>query len=969
MVEKSKKYKKGRQISFQVILAGVFIWIFDTIMDYFFFYEGNSFWDLLILDIPTHELYIRLSFFIVLTVLGYIIYIQFKNQENLFISRIKIEEDLIQSQKKLNTIFQAIPDLYFMISRDGTYLEYKGQEGDLYVPPETFLGKKAKDFMPKELFERINVAIPKLYNTKQPQTIEYSLQMPDGKKRYFQSQMLYFSEEKHVSFTKDITENKLNEQKLKKSEHNLKERYKELDCIYKISQLQDETNLSLENLFKKSIEIIIKAFQFPDIACSKIKYREKLYFSENFKETDWKLSESIKIDNNIIVVTVNYLENKQFLHEEVLLLKNIINRFKNIIENKNSEEIRRDFNKKLEEEVITKTEELLVVRDQLNSIWDNLIDPIIVISEDYRILFSNKSAQNAFGKNLNGSLCYEKIKGINNPCDFCHLYPGKEIVIFDTLIEHEIKIPNSGEVKTFEISISKIKNFQGKPAMLETLRDINERKKIEHKLKESEFISQERVKELDSLYGISRLLAKPNISINRLLRDSIPLILRVWPNPEKTNVRIAYGLYEHKSENFKETLWKLSTLEFIGNNTLKIDVFSQDEDSLHIEKINVLKEIGDRIHMSISRREVELEKNKYVSIVRDSNDAIIVSDLKGTITGWNKSAEIIYGYTAEEIIGNSLISLIPPDRIDENSFIISEIRKGNHIDHYETKRLRKDGKILDISITASPIKNLINEIIGLSAISRDFTEVNEQQNLFKEEILKSSQFKSDFMSSMSHELRTPLNSIIGFSDILLEKYYGDLNEKQYHYVNNVRTSADHLLNLINDILDISKIEAGKMELNIENIHLNNIINTVENTLRPEFKKKNLKFDVIGLDDKNIIQADSVRLQEIMFNLLSNAVKYTKEGGIKLEIIESQDFWTFNIKDTGVGIKEEDFDLVFQEFKRIKSDFIASIEGTGLGLSLTKKLVELHGGNISFTSDYGKGSTFTFSLPKINISIE
>ncbi|MHA1474232.1 MAG: hypothetical protein ACTSPA_00755 [Promethearchaeota archaeon] len=155
MIENSKKNRKGTNIFLQVIMVGVLIWIFDSIMGYFFFYKGNSFWDLLILDIPIPQLYIRSSIFIILTVFGYIIYIQFKKQEFLFNSRILIEKELIQSQKKIDSIFQAIPDLFFMISRDGNYLEYKGQEKDLYVQPETFLGKKAKDFIPKELVEKI----------------------------------------------------------------------------------------------------------------------------------------------------------------------------------------------------------------------------------------------------------------------------------------------------------------------------------------------------------------------------------------------------------------------------------------------------------------------------------------------------------------------------------------------------------------------------------------------------------------------------------------------------------------------------------------------------------------------------------------------------------------------------------------------------------------------------------------------
>ena len=742
-----------------------------------------------------------------------------------------------------------------------------------------------------------------------------------------------------------------------------------MDSLFRISQLQDNPNLLIENFFKQSLEIIIQAFKFPDIISIKITYRDKSYSSENFEETDWKISESVKIDDDFLSLTICYLKDMQFLQEEVLFLKNITSRLKNVIENKKSEEIKRNFREKLAEEVNIKTKELIVIRDELNSIWDNLVDPIFVISEDYRILFTNKSAQNLFGNNLIGNFCYEKMKGLNNPCEFCILFPKGKIEILNSVVEHDMKIPKTSETRTFEISISKITNFQGLPAKLETLRDITDHKKAEDKLIESELNLQERIMELDCLYGISNLLAKSDISINELLRDSIPLILTIWSDPEKTYVRITFSGYEHKSKNFKETIWKLSTLEFIEDRILKIDVYCHNENSLQVEKINILKEIADRIQIAISRKEVEIEKNKYVSIVKDSNDAIIGSYLEGTITSWNKSAEIIFGYAEKEILGKSVNLLIPPDRFKENSFIISEIRKGNHIDHFETKRVRKDGKILDISITASPIRNLDGEIVGLSAITRDFTEVNEQQNLYQDQILKSSQFKSDFMASMSHELRTPLNSIIGFSDILLEKYYGDLNEKQYHYVNNVRTSADHLLNLINDILDISKIESGKMELNIQDIQLTKIINTVENMLKPEFDKKNLKFEVIGLKDKSIIQADSIRFQEIIFNLLSNAVKYTKEGRIKLDIIDSKDYWSFSVEDTGVGIKEEDFDLVFQEFKRVNSEFIESIEGTGLGLSLTKKLVELHSGNISFTSEFGKGSTFTFTIPKKKISLE
>ena len=960
MNENPDKITNGKLLFFEVIMVGVLVWIVDSILDYFFFYEGAAFWDLFLLDIPIHELYIRSFIIILLFGLGLIILAQTKKQESLFQSRLQIKEELFQSQKKLDTIFQALPDLYLLTSRDGTLLEYKGQEIELYFKPELAVGQKIIDIIPNAPIEIIREAIAELYKTKQPQMIEYSLQRRDGETRFFESQILYYSKSKYVSFTRDITERKRNEQQIITSERALKERNKELHSLYRISQLQDDPNLSIEDLFKLSVEIVTQAFQFSEIIGTQITYGALSYCSEEFKETDWKVSESVEIDHVFLRITISHPEDAQILQEESQFLENIVNRFKIVIENRNSEEIRRDFSRKLKEEVEAKTLQLNIASNQLTSIWENIVDPIFVISDEYHILFSNLSAQKLLGDNLTGDLCYKAIKGCTSPCASCPLFTSR---FDDLVVEHVIKNTKTGEAQIFEIGVSEIENFQGQHAILEILRNVTTRKTVEIQLKESESALQDRIKELDCFYGISTLLTTPNMSVSDILRNSITLILSMWPIPEQTHVKIAYDGLEYQTDDFTETIWKLSTLELIGEKALEINVYCQDENALHVEKINGLKEVGDRLSLGILSKETEIEKNKYVSIVRDSNDAIIGLNLAGEITSWNKSAEAIYGYTAEEIFSKKNQSLIHPDHSAEMAFIISEIKKGHHIDHFETSRVRKDGKILDISLTASPIKNYTGEIIGLSVISRDFTEVNEQHSMYQDKILKSSRFKSEFMASMSHELRTPLNSIIGFSDVLLEKFYGDLNEKQYHYVGNVRTSADHLLDLINDILDISKIESGKMELYIQDIPLIQIIDKIESSFKPELEKKNLKCTKMGFNSEQLIKADPVRLQEILSNLVSNAVKYTIEGEITLEIVESDDSWTFHVKDTGIGIKEEDFDLVFQEFQRIQSEYVANTEGTGLGLLLTKKLVELHGGTIFFKSEFGTGSIFTFTLPK------
>ena len=224
--------------------------------------------------------------------------------------------------------------------------------------------------------------------------------------------------------------------------------------------------------------------------------------------------------------------------------------------------------------------------------------------------------------------------------------------------------------------------------------------------------------------------------------------------------------------------------------------------------------------------------------------------------------------------------------------------------------------------------------------------------------------KSSFLANMSHELRTTLNSIIGFSELLMDKSYGSLNEIQEEFLIGIYESSDYLLNLINHLLDISKIEAGKLELRIKRIQLENSINQLKATLKPLYESKKLSFDIEGVNPDIYIYADPVRIKEILYNLLSNAFKFTFNGGVSLKLLEKQSLWEFNIIDTGIGIDEKDFDLIFEEFKRIQSSLVNSTTGTGLGLSVTKRLVTLHGGDIYFTSKIGVGSTFTFTLPKI-----
>jgi len=225
-----------------------------------------------------------------------------------------------------------------------------------------------------------------------------------------------------------------------------------------------------------------------------------------------------------------------------------------------------------------------------------------------------------------------------------------------------------------------------------------------------------------------------------------------------------------------------------------------------------------------------------------------------------------------------------------------------------------------------------------------------------------SQHKSEFLANMSHELRTPLNAIIGFSEVLSEKMFGELNEKQEEYSKDIHASGQHLLSLINDILDLSKIEAGRMELELSDFHLPTALDSALTLVRERAGRRSIALHT-NIDNRlGQIQADERKVRQVVLNLLSNAIKFTPEGGrIELRATPQDGLVEVSVSDTGVGIAPEDQEAVFEEFRQVGTAD-KKVEGTGLGLTLCRKFVELHGGRIWVKSELGVGSTFTFTIP-------
>ncbi len=267
----------------------------------------------------------------------------------------------------------------------------------------------------------------------------------------------------------------------------------------------------------------------------------------------------------------------------------------------------------------------------------------------------------------------------------------------------------------------------------------------------------------------------------------------------------------------------------------------------------------------------------------------------------------------------------------------------------------------------SPIKDPETKIVmAVTVQSADITIRKKADNIRieNERLAFSNKAKSEFLANMSHELRTPLNSIIGFSELLKQQTAGELNKKQDRYVENVINSSKFLLNLINDILDLSKVEAGKIELIIEKVSIPIVISETITLLKERAKKNNVILKKELDHELDFIDADKQRVKQILFNLLNNAIKFSKKEGGTVCINAKKEGETaiISVSDTGIGIREEDIGKLFREFAQVNPDISKNYGGTGLGLAISKKLVELHGGNITVESRFGKGTTFTFTLP-------
>lgn len=432
--------------------------------------------------------------------------------------------------------------------------------------------------------------------------------------------------------------------------------------------------------------------------------------------------------------------------------------------------------------------------------------------------------------------------------------------------------------------------------------------------------------------------------------DGIHTFLRIYNKNPLIPIIILTGQND-------ETIWSYA----VKNGAQDFLVKGQTDGRLLLSTIQCSIE-----RKNLAEQELKAQEREKKVLLDSLNELVIFVNPYLEIIWANKSALEYMKMNLQEAVGMCLTSPNISGPLSEYLQIELIFLTGNKKSWEFTA---KDGRVWFVQ--ANPVAEEDGTIIGVLETCREITEKKIAEKLLQEKQIAeiANHTKSEFLASMSHELRTPLNSIIGFSDMLQEQVYGELNEKQLRAVGNISESGRHLLSLINNILDISKVEAGKMELNYKNFDLATRLNTIRNLLSPIADRKNIKIE-IDLDRKlTSVCADEDKLVQIMYNLVDNAIKFSYEDSLVIIGAEKKvgarnkgELVEMTVKDTGIGIKTEDQNKLFKPFSQVDSFFSKRSQGTGLGLSLVKQIVHLHGGYVWFRSKPEEGSIFAFAIP-------
>lgn len=338
----------------------------------------------------------------------------------------------------------------------------------------------------------------------------------------------------------------------------------------------------------------------------------------------------------------------------------------------------------------------------------------------------------------------------------------------------------------------------------------------------------------------------------------------------------------------------------------------------------------------------------WAAIIESSDDAIISKSIDGYITSWNRGAQQIYGYTPDEIVGKPVSVLMPKEKEDDFPFIMNQLQQGKKVEHYETRRKTKDGRVIDVSITVSPIRNSQGVIIGASKIARDITD--------KVEVEKR---RDEFVSTASHELKTPVTSQKVFGELLEQRIEKNGHTEYIPYIQKINQQTEKMTKLIEDLLELSRVQSGRLRMENKVFVFDELVNEIAENFRMTMKHT----IIIKCQTKKKIKGDRERIGQVLTNYLSNAYKYSpKADKIIISCKVKRKSLIVGVQDFGIGVSPENHERIFERFYRVTGMDEKTYPGMGIGLHVCHEIISRHGGEVWVESEKRKGSTFYFSLP-------
>jgi PAS domain S-box-containing protein len=548
----------------------------------------------------------------------------------------------------------------------------------------------------------------------------------------------------------------------------------------------------------------------------------------------------------------------------------------------------------------------------------------------------------------------------------------------------------SGEIRDVEIYSSPVE-IQGRLLLFLIVHDVSDRKRAEESLRESEA----KFRTFLEMASEAVIVTNPNSEIvifnakaqelfgyepTDVLGRTVEFLM-----PERYHHRHTEHRADYRDCPTKRSMSKTKNLYARRKNGTEFPIEAglspiQTNDGLFVmtfltditERKRAEEEIR-RLNETLERRAVELE-TRYQQIVELAEEGIWVIDSQSQTNYVNHAMARMLGYTEEEMLGRSMDDFID-EAIRPTTNTNLARRKQGMAQKHEFKLKTKEGKELWVYMSTSPVLDEKGELLWSCSLVYEITErknadeqlrqSSERISLANAELARATRLKDEFLTSMSHELRTPLNAILGLAEALQEEVYGTLTERQHKSLATIEQSGKHLLELINDILDLSKIESGKMELELDSICVQSLCESSLTFVKQQAHHKRIKLNCEIADGIENVDADERRIRQVLINLLSNAVKFTPDGGevgLEVEADSESEIIQFTIIDTGIGIAPENLDRLFKPFVQLDSSLSRRYSGTGLGLALVRRIVELHGGSISLESKVAKGSRFTITLP-------